>query len=68
MYKIMIVLNSFSSEISSQISTKFLVDPTVETELRVSSNGHAPLTVKPIYGKIMIIKHILLLKNQDLLK
>ena len=30
-------------------------DPTVETGLRVCSNGHAPLTAMPIYGKIMII-------------
>ena len=28
----------------------------VEPGLRVCSNGHAPLTVLPIYGKIMIIK------------
>ena len=40
--------NTFSSEISWPISTKFHVDPTVETGLRVSSNGHAPLTVLPI--------------------
>ena len=25
-------------------------DPTVETGLRVCSNGHAPLTAMPIYG------------------
>ena len=59
MYKIMIcklLLNTFSSEISWQISTKFHVDPTVEMGLRVCSNGHTPLTVMPIYGKIMIIK------------
>ena len=31
-------------------------DRTVETGLRVCSNGHAPLTVMPIYGKIMIKK------------
>ena len=40
-------------------------DPTVEMGLRVCSNGHVPLTVMPIYGKIMI-KHIL--QNQELLK
>ena len=69
MYKIMILLNTFSSEISWPISTKFHVDPTVETGLRVCSNSHTPLTVMPIYGKIMIIKkHILLLQNQELLK
>ena len=34
---------------------KFHVHPTVETGLRVCSNGQAPLTVLPIYGKIMII-------------
>ena len=56
MYKIMILLNTFSSEISWPISTKFHVDPTVETGLRVCSNGHAPLTVMTIYGKKMIIK------------
>ena len=59
MYKIMIcklLLNTFSSEISWQISTKFHVDPTVEMGLRVCSNGHTPLTVMPIYGKVMIIK------------
>ena len=55
MYKIMILLNTFSSEISWQISIKFHVDPTVETGLIVCSNGHASLTVMPIYGKIMIM-------------
>ena len=54
--KIMILLNTFSSEISWPISTKLHVDPSVETGLRVCSNGHAPLTVMPIYGKIMIKK------------
>ena len=72
MYKIMILLNTFSSEISWPISTKFHVDPTVETGLRVCSNGHAPLTVMSICGKIVIIKkkqkNILILKNQELLK
>ena len=52
----MILLNTLSSEISWPVSTKFHVDPTVETGLRVCSNGHIPLTVMPIYGKIMIIK------------
>ena len=52
----MILLNTFSSEISSPISTKFHVNPTVETGLKVCSNGHTPLTVMPIYGKMMIIK------------
>ena len=57
MYKIMILLNTFASEISRPIiSIKFLVDPTVEKGLRVCSDGHTPLTVMPIYGKIMIIK------------
>ena len=56
MYKIMILLNTFSSEISWPISTKFHVDPTVETGLKVCSNGHTPLTVMPIYGKMMLIK------------
>ena len=52
MYKIMILLNTFSSEISWLICNKFHVNPTVETGLRVCSNGYAPLTVIPIYGKI----------------
>ena len=56
MYKIMILLNTFSSEISWPISTKFHVDPTVERGLKVCSNGHAPLILMPIYGKMMIIK------------
>ena len=55
MYKIMILLNN-SSEIIWPISTQFHVDPTVETGLKVCSNGHAPLTVVPIYGKLMIIE------------
>ena len=54
MYKIMILLNTFSSEISWPISTKFHVHPTFEIRLRVCSNDHAPLTVMPIYGKIKI--------------
>ena len=45
-----------ASEISWPISTKFHVDPTVETGLRVCSNGHSSLTVMPIHGKIMITK------------
>ena len=55
-YKIMILWNTFSSEISWLISIKFHVDPSVEMGLRVCSNHHAPLTVMPIYDKIMIIK------------
>ena len=55
MYRIMILLNTFSSEIIWPISTKFHVDPTVETGLKVCSNGHAQLIIMPIYGKIMII-------------
>ena len=51
MYKIMILLNNFSSETTWPIFTKFHVDPIVETGLRVWLNGHAPLTVMPIYGK-----------------
>ena len=35
MYKIMILLNTFSSEIGRPISTKFHFDPTVETGLRL---------------------------------
>ena len=57
MYIIMILLKTFSSEISWSISTNFHVNPTVETGLRVCSNGHARLTVMPIYGKIMVIKN-----------
>ena len=56
MYKIIILLNTSASEISRPISTKFHVDPTVETGFRVCSNAHAPLTVLPIYGKIMFMK------------
>ena len=55
MYKIMILLNTFSSEISWPVSTKFHVNPTVETGWRFCSNGHAQLTVMPIYSKIMLI-------------
>ena len=55
MYKVMILLNTFSSEIGWPISTKFHVDPTIETGLKVCSNGHASLTVMPIYGKMMVI-------------
>ena len=51
----MILLNTFSSEISWPISNKFHVNPIVDMGLRVCSKGHAPLTVMPIYGKIMII-------------
>ena len=50
MYKIIILLNTFSSEISWPISTNFHVDPTVEMGLRVCSNVHTPLTVMPICG------------------
>ena len=56
MYKINIFLNTFSSEVSWPICTKIHVDSTIEMGLRVCSNGYAPLTVVPIYGKIMIIK------------
>ena len=52
----MILLNTFSSEISWPIFTKFHVNPTIETEWGVCSNGHAPLIVLPIYSKIMVIK------------
>ena len=67
MYEIMILLNNFTSETTWPISTKFHVDPNVETEVRICSNGHAPLTVMPIYDKKIIIKNILL-PNQELLK
>ena len=59
MYKIMILLN-FSSETTWPVFTKFHVDPTVETGLTACSNGQAPLTVIPMYGKKIINKHILL--------
>ena len=49
MYKSMILLNNFSSETTWPVSTKFHVAPTVEMGLRVCSNGHAPLTVMPLY-------------------
>ena len=51
MYEIIILLNIFSSEISS----KFHVYPILETGQRVCSNGDAPSTVMPIYGKKKII-------------
>ena len=54
----MILFSNFSSETSWLNFTKFHVDPTVEMGLRVCSNGHASLTVMPIYGKI-IKKHSL---------
>ena len=68
MFKIMILLNTFSSEISWLISTKFHVDATVETGLKVCSNGHTPLTGMSVYGKMMIIKKKHILQNQELLK
>ena len=54
-------------------------DPTVETGLKVCSDGHAPLTIMSIYGKMMMIKQNKktnqkkkkkknLLQNQELLK
>ena len=46
----------------------FDVAPTGETGLRVCSNGHAPLTVMPIYGKMRMIKKHILLQNQELFK
>ena len=33
-----------------------MIGEMVETGLRVCSNGHAPLTVMPTYGKIIIKK------------
>ena len=42
LYKILILLNN--SETTWPIFTKFHADLTVETGLRVCSNGHAPLT------------------------
>ena len=51
MYKIMILLNTFSSEISLPVFTKFHVNSAVEMGLRVSLTGHMPLTVMPIYDK-----------------
>ena len=47
-YKIMRLLNNFSSETTSLISTKFHVDLIVETGLRVCSNGHALSAIIPI--------------------
>ena len=55
MYKIMILFKHILFR-NRPISTKFHVDPTVETGFKVCSNGHAPLTVMPIYGKMMIKK------------
>ena len=56
MYKVMILLNTFSSNIRWPVSTKFHVAPTVETGFKVCSNGYAPLTYMLIYSKMMIIK------------
>ena len=52
MYKHMILSNDFSSESTWPFATKFNVDTTVETELRVCSNVHIPFTVMPLYCKI----------------
>ena len=52
----MILLNNFSSETTWPVFTKFHVDPTVETGLKVCSNGYTPLTVWSIYGKKKKIK------------
>ena len=49
-YIIMTLLNN-SSEATWSVSTKFQGDPTVETGLKVCSNGHAPWTIMPIYDK-----------------
>ena len=51
MYKIMILLNNFSSETTWPVFTKFHVDPSFEIGFRVYSNGHTPFTVMPIYGR-----------------
>ena len=48
-YKIMNLLNN-SSETIWPVSTKFHVNPTVESRLRVSSNGHAAPALMPLYG------------------
>ena len=61
MYRIRILLNNFSSETTCPVSTKFHAEPTVETGLRVCSNGQAPLTVMPIYGKQIIIIIIIII-------
>ena len=53
----MTLLNKFSSETAWTISTNLYFDPVVETGLSIYSNGHAPLTVLPIYGEIIIIKN-----------
>ena len=60
MYKIMILLNIFSSETTWPIFDRFHGDP---TGLRICSNGHAPLTGMPIYGKILIIKNAFFLDD-----
>ena len=51
MLKIIIMLNSFSSETTWPIFTKYHIDPTVETGLRVCLNGPLTVIVMPIYGK-----------------
>ena len=50
MCKIMVLLDN-SSETTWPVSTKWHVDPTVETELRVCSDGHARAIVMPMYEK-----------------
>ena len=62
MYKIMILLNNFSSETTCPISTDFM-----QTLLLKQDWEFFPLSVMPIYGKKKI-KHIHLLQNQELLK
>ena len=65
----MILLNNLSLETTGLISTKFHVVPvTVETELRVCSNGQALLTVMLIYSKKIVIINILLFQNQEVLE
>ena len=65
MYKIMILLNNFSSETTWPVFTKFHVDLAVETGLRDCSNGHASLTVMSIYSKKVIIKNTFFFKTKN---
>ena len=64
MFKTMILLNNFSSETVWPIFTKFHVHP-FETGLKVCSNGHAALTVMPMYGKKIIIKNTCFFKTKN---
>ena len=64
MYKIMILLNNFSSETTRPIYAKFLVGPTVEIGLRVVQMVMLNRLSCPYVIIIIIIINIILLQNQ----